>query len=149
MFHSKNQLKKMTTESLRNFLVGCHEAANVRQMQRTQPETRGYNLNRKADCLALYRQVWKQHKDKQIWQYHTAVIDVATAINTARDYGNHIVPPEDDSIESARRLMSKHGHKYVGINCLKEALESSLVDIESGQLHCLAVDTQLHLLMKD
>jgi len=149
MFHSKNQLKKMTTESLRNFLVGCHEAANVRQMQRTQPETRGYNLNRKADCLALYRQVWKQHKDKQIWQYHTAVIDIATAIDTARDYGNHIVPFENDSIESARRLMSKHGHKYVGINCLKEALESSLVDIEPEQLHCLAVDTQLHLLMKD
>lgn len=149
MFHSIRTLKKMSTESLRNFLVGCYEAANVRQMQAVLPETRGYNLNRKADCLALYRQVWKEHKDKEIWQYHTAVIDIATSIDTARDYGNHIVPPEDDSMESARRLMSKHGRKYVGINCLKEALASSLVDIEPEQLHCLAVDTQLHLLMKD
>ena len=149
MFHTKDELQSMSTESLQNFLVGAYQAANLRQVQAVLPETRGYNLNHKSGCLALYRQLWKEYKDEQLRQYQNAVVDVAVAIHKARQNGNNIVPEEDSYTESAKALIKNRGGRYIGTDKLIEAIECSSVDIEPEHVRTLAVDIQLHLLMVD
>ena len=149
MFHTKDELKSMTTESLQNFLVGCYQAANIRQIQDVLPETRLYNLSRKSGCLGLYRKVYKDYKDEQLRQYQNAIVDVAVAIYKSRQNGNHIVPEEDDYSESAKALVKNRGDRYIGIDRLVEALECSSVDIEPEQMRTLATEIQLQLLMFD
>ena len=149
MFHTKDELKNMSTESLQNFLVGAYQAANLKQVQDVLPETRGYDLNRKSGCLALYRQVWKEYKDEELRRYQNAIVDVAVAIHKSRQNGNNIVPEDDDCTESARALVKNRGDKYIGVDRLVEALECSSVDIEPEQMRTLATEIQLQLLMFD
>jgi len=149
MFHTTDELKNMSTESLQNFLVGAYQAANLRQVQDVLPETRGYNLNHKSGCLGLYRKVYKDYKDEQLRQYQNAIVDVAVAIHKARQNGNNIVPEDDDCAESAKALIKNRGDQYIGIDRMVEAIECSSVDIEPEHVRTLAVDIQLHLLMVD
>ena len=149
MFHTKDELKNMSTESLQNFLVGAYQAANLRQVQDVLPETRVYDLKCKSGCLGLYRKVYKEYKDEQLRQYQNAVVDVAVAIHKARQNGNNIVPEEDSYAESAKALIKNRGDRYIGTDKLIEAIECSSVVIEPEHVRTLAVDIQLHLLMVD
>jgi hypothetical protein len=124
MFHSREELQNMTTETLRDFIVDFQGAANVRQMKNVLPETREYNLERKSDCISLYRQLYKEHKEyekiKEIAMSMSYVVDMDYNKNNT---GEWVLTDYHDYLEDAQQLLQENPDKYRNIDEIINTLQ--------------------------